>query len=241
MYWQATEAQTFDMAAFLLRAGKPHLLKDADGATHPSDSEAALSMGKVAFAENCARCHSSKLPTPPAGADPGNCSSNYLDCWNRYWSWTQTADFKAQARAIVAQPDFLDNNFLSTDLRVPITLLQTNVCSSLATNAIEGNIGRNSLPRLTRVCRPSGPSPTTSHLPESKNLRNAGRRTGLSAASFAGEPLVHSPLSAEQLHRSVYAEPLRGGASRILSGVHRADALARWRDQDTLLHGKIPA
>jgi hypothetical protein len=43
-------------------------------------------------------------------------------------------------RAIVMQPDFLKDNYLSTDQRVPVTLLQTNACSPLATNAIGGNI-----------------------------------------------------------------------------------------------------
>ena len=46
-------------------------------------------------------------------------------------------------RAIVAEPDFLDNNYLSTDMRVPVTLLQTNACSPLATNAIADNIWDN--------------------------------------------------------------------------------------------------
>jgi hypothetical protein len=100
-------------------------------------------MGKIAFAERCARCHSSKLPALPADADPGNCSSNYLQCWNRYWRFTQTEEFKSRVRDIVAQPDFLDNNYLSTDLRVPITLLQINACSPLATNGIAGNIWDN--------------------------------------------------------------------------------------------------
>jgi hypothetical protein len=39
--------------------------------------------------------------------------------------------------------NFLDNNFLSADFRVPVTLLQTNACSPLATNAIAGNIWDN--------------------------------------------------------------------------------------------------
>jgi hypothetical protein len=140
VYWQATEAQTFDMAAYLLAAGKPHLLKDAEGAPPMSESAATLDAGKTAFAERCARCHSSKLPTPPDDSNPATCSSSYLECWNRYWHWTQTDAFKSQARDLVSKPDFLDNNYLSTDLRVPVTLLQTNMCSSLATNAIEGNV-----------------------------------------------------------------------------------------------------
>jgi hypothetical protein len=46
-------------------------------------------------------------------------------------------------RAIVLAPDFLDGNYLSNDMRVPVTLLQTNACSPLATNAIAGNIWDN--------------------------------------------------------------------------------------------------
>ncbi|MES1261926.1 MAG: hypothetical protein ABUS49_09325, partial [Acidobacteriota bacterium] len=140
VYWQATEAQTFDMAAFLLKAGKPHRLSDVEGRPAHADSAATLDIGKTAFAERCARCHSSKLPALPPEANPAHCSSNYLECWNRYWSWTQTEAFKSQAREIVAKADFLDDNYLSNDFRVPVTLLETNTCSSLATNAIAGNI-----------------------------------------------------------------------------------------------------
>src|SRR6185295_12955818 len=32
--------------------------------------------------------------------------------------------------------DFLDDNYLSNEVRVPVTLLQTNACSPLATNAL---------------------------------------------------------------------------------------------------------
>lgn len=241
VYWQATEAQTFDMAAFLLRAGKPHLLKDADGATHPSDSEAALSMGKVAFAENCARCHSSKLPTPPAGADPGNCSSNYLDCWNRYWSWTQTADFKAQARAIVAQPDFLDNNFLSTDLRVPITLLQTNVCSSLATNAIEGNIWSEFSSATYKSLPPVGA--VTYYQPFTGEQRTyempGGGRGYLRPASLVSLWSTAPYL----LNNSIGPFMPSPSVEARLESFQASIAQMLWparRDQDTLLHGKIP-
>jgi hypothetical protein len=46
-------------------------------------------------------------------------------------------------RQIVLADDFLEGNFLSTELRVPVTLLQTNACSPLATNAIADNIWDN--------------------------------------------------------------------------------------------------
>ncbi len=144
-YWQATEAQTPNMALFLVKGSAPQLLKDAPGGSqYLTKDQTLLTHGKMVFADTCARCHSSKLPTPPAGADPGQCiGSNYLECWNRYWSWTKTDSFKQQMRAIVRAPDFLDGNYLSNDARIPVTLLQTNACSPLATNAIAGNIWDN--------------------------------------------------------------------------------------------------
>ena len=144
-YWQATQQQTPDMALFLLKSASGHLLKDAPGGdAYLTKDEAQLHRGKIVFAERCARCHSSKIPTPAPGLDPGGCSGkDYLDCWNKYWAWTKTEDFKSKMREMVLQKDFLDDNYLSTDLRVPVTLIQTNACSPLATNAIAGNIWDN--------------------------------------------------------------------------------------------------
>jgi hypothetical protein len=144
-YWQATEQQTMNMALFLAKASIPHHLRDAPGgANYLTEDAATLERGKVIFAENCARCHSSKAPPRPEGANPAACAgSGYLDCWNRYWAWTKTDAFKAAMRDIVNAPDFLDHNFLSTDLRVPLTLLQTNACSPLASNALAQNIWDN--------------------------------------------------------------------------------------------------
>jgi hypothetical protein len=141
-YWQATEAQTPAMALFLVKASGAHRLADAPGGDqYLSKDEAQLNRGKIVFAENCARCHSSKAPPAAEGLDPAGCAGpGYLACWNRYWQWTKTEEFKAQMRSIVSAPDFLDNNYLSAEFRVPVTLLETNACSPLATNAIEGNI-----------------------------------------------------------------------------------------------------
>ena len=144
-YWDATELQTPDMALFLLKASYPHKLKNAPGgAAYLNDPPDMVNQGKIVFAENCAACHSSKAPQPPVATNPAACiGSGYLDCWNRYWEWTRTSDFKQQMRQIVNADDFLDNNYMSNDMRVPVTLLQTNACSPLATNAITGNIWDN--------------------------------------------------------------------------------------------------
>jgi hypothetical protein len=144
-FWEATESQTPDLALFFLKTTDPHLLKDAPGGSaYLSKDAALLNKGKAVFAERCARCHSSKLPPMAAGLDPGGCSGkDYLTCWNKYWESTKTSDFKKQMHDIVMKPDFLQDNFMSAEFRVPVTLLQTNACSPLATNAIEGNIWDN--------------------------------------------------------------------------------------------------
>jgi hypothetical protein len=144
-YWQATEAWTPHTAWFFLQAARPDRLKDAPGGAKYLTADAAtLDRGKTVFADTCARCHSSKAPKPAVGLDPAGCAGpGYMQCWSKYWAWTKTDDYKKQMRAIVSAPNFLDNNFLSTEARVPVTLLQTNACSPLATNALAGNIWDN--------------------------------------------------------------------------------------------------
>src|SRR5437764_1938479 len=44
---------------------------------------------------------------------------------------------------IALSNDFESDNYFSTELRVPVTLLETNACSSLATNALANDIWDN--------------------------------------------------------------------------------------------------
>ncbi|MGE3513399.1 MAG: hypothetical protein AB7N65_31455, partial [Vicinamibacterales bacterium] len=145
VYWQATEQQTPYMAQFFLASTDPHLLKDApNGARYLTEGADELRRGKLIFADRCARCHSSKMPDLPAGLDLENCNGKgYLGCWDKYWAWTKTEEYKSKMRDIALTDDFLKDNFLSNELRVPSTLLQTNICSPIATNAIAGNIWDN--------------------------------------------------------------------------------------------------
>ncbi|MGH8538142.1 MAG: hypothetical protein ACREXM_17255, partial [Gammaproteobacteria bacterium] len=146
VYWQANENQTPDLALFFLATAKPDYLKNAPGGEGYLTADAAtLTRGKTAFSERCARCHSSKLPEKAYTFFPNNgcVGPDYLNCWNRYWAWTKTDEFKGAIREIVRADDFLKDNFLSTELRVPVTLLETNACSPLATNAIASNIWDN--------------------------------------------------------------------------------------------------
>jgi cytochrome c5 len=135
-YWNATVAQTADVALFFLKTAQPDLLKDAPGSEqYLTKDKAVLARGKAAFAEYCARCHSSKIPEPPPGVDEQD--------WDQYWKWTKTDDFKSKMKQIAMADDFVTDNYMSTDRRIPVTLLQTNACSPLATNALGGNIWDN--------------------------------------------------------------------------------------------------
>ena len=57
--------------------------------------------------------------------------------------WKNMDDFKSKMRTIVMADDFLKDNYLSAEFRVPVTLTKTNACSPLATNALGGNIWDN--------------------------------------------------------------------------------------------------
>lgn len=147
VYWQATEQQTPYVAQFFLNddIGAPHKLADAPGGPgYMSQDDAILMRGREVFADNCAACHSSKLPSFPASADPRNSiGPDYMNRFNAYWAYVQTPEFKSAMREIALRSDFLDGNYLSTEMRIPVTLLDTNACSPLATNGIGGNIWDN--------------------------------------------------------------------------------------------------
>jgi len=144
-YFAATENQTFATAEFFLKTTDPHHLKDAPGGDkYLSKDKSLLDRGKVVFAENCARCHSSKRSDKLAGLDPDGCNGkDYMTCWNQYFESTKTPEFTEEMKKIVLADDFLNNNYLSSELRVPVTLTHTNACSPIATNALGGNIWDN--------------------------------------------------------------------------------------------------
>jgi hypothetical protein len=134
-YWQANTNQTPDLALFFLKTAQPDRLKDAPGGSaHLTTDQAVLDKGKTVFAENCARCHSSKQPANLCVAGQPCTSGQIIENSAEYFRWMRTE---------VAKSDFLDNNFLSTDRRIPITEMGINACSPLATNALRGNIWDN--------------------------------------------------------------------------------------------------
>src|SRR5215472_5596604 len=93
VYWQATAGRVPNLAKFLLRMEGPKLSDAPGGSSLLSADESVLRRGKVVFADNCARCHSSKQPPPGAVATQ-----------QQYLEWM---------RVEVLKPNFLEDNFLS--------------------------------------------------------------------------------------------------------------------------------
>ncbi len=115
VYWNATQAKVANVAAFFKRLHSYRLADAPGGADYITRDEDVMTRGKLVFAAECAKCHSSKRP--PDGEDS--------DDW-----------FAGE----VLKPDFLTNNFLSNDRRYPITRIKTNASRALATNAMSGHV-----------------------------------------------------------------------------------------------------
>jgi cytochrome c5 len=115
--WLATQARMNGLEAFL-RTLTPLHLADADGgAAYLPKEQPTLTRGKTVFAENCARCHSSKRP-------PQDYQGKQVDWFRR----------------AVLEDDFLTDNFLSDDERYPVSELGTNAERAMASNATQGHI-----------------------------------------------------------------------------------------------------
>jgi hypothetical protein len=128
-HWRATLDRLSDVAAFFLKAARPQPLAAApNGVRYLTEDDATVTQGKLVLAKTCAACHSSKLPDPPAGV------ALFSPAW---------ADWTHPMIALVLAPDFLANNYLSTDRRYPISRIGTNACASLATKALRRHIWDN--------------------------------------------------------------------------------------------------
>jgi hypothetical protein len=117
--WRNTETRMPAAEAFLKTQVPPHLADAPGGPSYLKASEDILRLGKIAFADKCALCHSSKQP--PAGI-------------------SGTGNTVAWYRESVLAPDFLTGNFLSDDQRYPVTVIGTNIARAMGSNAMRGHI-----------------------------------------------------------------------------------------------------
>jgi hypothetical protein len=136
--WRATSARMEGAEVFLKTIGPMPLEYAPGGKEHLWAKGETLQQGKRAFADNCARCHSSKQPAGDVAKDPKKAQQWYRDS--------------------VLAADFLDGNYLSDDKRYSVVELGTNMARALATNATRGHVWEEfssetykSLPSVGRV------------------------------------------------------------------------------------------
>jgi cytochrome c5 len=123
-HWNWSESHSPALAAYFIRVTQPHKLAAAPGgAKYLTTDKATLDRGKRVFAQSCAGCHSSKQP--PAGVDPASPEGV---------AWFQQA---------VQKDDFLDDNFLGSEVRYPVTLIRTNATRAVARNGLRDHVWDN--------------------------------------------------------------------------------------------------
>jgi hypothetical protein len=123
--WNWSEERSPALAKYLIKVAQPLLLKDAPGgAAYLTATPAQLNRGKMVFADNCARCHSSKQP--PENVDPKSPAGT---------DW-----FRQQVQS---DPNFFTQNFLADERRKPVTDIGTNATRAAGTNAMGGHIWDN--------------------------------------------------------------------------------------------------
>jgi hypothetical protein len=118
--------------------------------------------GRGVFIQNCAICHSSKQPegfalhfdnnwaskgAPPAGGPAEyTLPQTYAD-WEAFRASPQFADYRQRIETYAASnpggEDLFSDNYLSTDIRIPITLVGTNSSRAVGTNAMKGQVWDN--------------------------------------------------------------------------------------------------
>ena len=143
VYWKVTERDVDHLGEFFLKGSGPMRLKDAPGGKELGQLKGEgvpwapeLAAGRKVFAEHCIVCHSSKQPNGTNGAPKG---PEAID-GNNLVEYLNDPGYRQWALAEVEKPDFWENNYLSTEVRIPVTLIRTNAGRSLGSNAVEGHM-----------------------------------------------------------------------------------------------------
>jgi hypothetical protein len=180
VYWQATYDRVGNVAKFFNRLRPMHLADAPGGSAYVTRDQAVIKRGEIVFAEQCAECHSSKQP--PANITPRSAAA---------LEWY---------RQSVTKPDFRDDNFLSNDQRYPVTLIKTNACRALATNATTGHIWDNFSSETYKSLKSVGVIETFNPLDKSRPFRFTAPPGGL--GYYRPPSLISMWSSAPYLHNN---------------------------------------
>ena len=110
-----------------------------------------LKRGRRVFANNCIVCHSSVQPendSALAGDDLSKRRKKLFAEWaeaGEYWDhdpgrWLQDDAYKVWAEKAVESAEFWQSNFLSSDYRIPVSIVGTNPARALGTNGLDGHM-----------------------------------------------------------------------------------------------------
>jgi hypothetical protein len=159
LYWHATQLRVDPMAAFFKKATDPTPLRSApDGVKlgglkgEGRSSDPAYKEGRKVFARGCIACHSSIQPgdAPDLEKDlkvaKGGRDLKSLRLRMDDLARLTRGDgklppaYEQWALEVVEQPAFWEKNYLSTDVRIPVTLTRTNSARAMATNGLHGHM-----------------------------------------------------------------------------------------------------
>lgn len=159
VYWSATKSRVEPILAYFLQSTPPMRLRDAPdgmrqgglpGTGLPWDP--SLAAGRKVFARGCIACHSSIQPgdqetleakLAPAGSEAPRRSLRLTmdDLWRLTEGDGELPEpYLAWAMAAVEQQEFWEHNFLSTDTRLPVTMIGTNAARALGSNATQDHV-----------------------------------------------------------------------------------------------------
>ena len=114
--WRATTAMLPNLERFFQRIEPMHLADAPGGDAYLTHDQTLVERGRMAFAQQCAGCHSSKQPP------------------------REITDRKAWFLAQSSDPEFWKDNFLSDEKRHAVADIQTNAARAMATNATAGHV-----------------------------------------------------------------------------------------------------
>lgn len=171
VYWNAAELERIPrLARFFTHVDQtkkksiaaPMKLSQAPGGAEIIAAERAdAALGRSVFVDNCAICHSSKQPegfelqfsrqwskAPAPEADAMTLTLPYAFAdWDAFKQSPAYAAYLRALRGLEVNPrdgkDLFEDNFLSSEVRIPVTLVGTNSGRAVATNAMRGQVWDN--------------------------------------------------------------------------------------------------
>ena len=171
-YWRTADKYRIPYLAAFFTYKNPQTGEHVTQPMHLADTDVgrpiveaerdAAGKGRAVFIQNCAICHSSKQPpgftlsfsrawakqTLEPGAAPTLTLPMDFAEWAEFQKSSAYGEYVKQISKLANEPlgpsdPFIKDNFLSTDIRVPITLVGTNSGRAVGTNAMRGQIWDN--------------------------------------------------------------------------------------------------